>query len=156
LLPVLTVWFFRIVQPRALSKLISYFNPGQTELTKQDAYFYAGLLLGVNLVECVYSHNYHLAVTGLGIRIRTAFCSFIYRKALRLSPSRLSDISIGKIVTLITKDVLSFESFVHFANDLWIGIVKTAVICYVVYRKIGLAALAGVGFFLIVLPLQSK
>ncbi|RZB40950.1 ABC tran and/or AAA 16 domain containing protein, partial [Asbolus verrucosus] len=59
-----------------------------------------------------------------------------------------------KIVTLMTKDVHSFETFVHFANDLWIGVIKTAVICYVIYNKIGVAAFAGIGFFLIVLPLQ--
>ncbi|RZB38623.1 ABC membrane domain containing protein, partial [Asbolus verrucosus] len=143
-----------ILQPKALSKLISYFSPGQTDLTIEDAYYYAALLIGVNLVNCIYVHNYHLAVTGLGIRVRTAFCSFIYRKALKLNPSHLGDISIGKIVTLMTKDVHSFESFIHFANDLWIGIVKTAVICYIIYNKIGVAGFAGIGFFLIVLPLQ--
>jgi ATP-binding cassette subfamily C (CFTR/MRP) protein 4 len=147
---------FSLVQPRALGKIISFFDPNQTEMTKKDAYFYAGLLVGVNLVNCVYVHNYHLAVTGLGIRVRTAFCSFIYRKALRLSPTRLGDISIGKIVTLITKDVHSFESFIHFANDLWIGVVKSIIVFYIIWDKIGVAAFAGVIFFVIMLPLQGR
>lgn len=150
------IFSFSVLQPQALSKLISYFNPNQTSLTKKDAYFYAGLLISINLINCIYVHNYQLAVTGLGIKVRTAFCSFIYRKALRLSPTRLGDISIGKIVTLITKDVHSFESFIHFANDLWIGVVKSGVIFYIIYRKIGVSAFAGVGFFVILFPLQGR
>lgn len=138
-----------------MGKLVAYFAQGQTEHNKNDAYFYASIVIGINFLSCIYVHNYHLAVTGIGIQIRQAFCTFIYRKALKLSPSRLGDISIGKIVTLITKDVHSFESFVHFANDIWIGVVKTGVICYIVYQRIGVAAMAGVGFFFIVLPLQG-
>ncbi|EFA04139.1 probable multidrug resistance-associated protein lethal(2)03659 [Tribolium castaneum] len=144
-----------VVQPQALSKIISYFNPNQTEMTKKDAYFYAMLLIAINLINCIYVHNYQLAVTGLGIKVRTAFCSFIYRKALKLSPTRLSDISIGRIVTLMTKDVHSFESFIHFANDLWIGIVKSGVIFYIIYRKIGVSAFAGVLCFVILFPMQA-
>ncbi|XP_044266488.1 probable multidrug resistance-associated protein lethal(2)03659 [Tribolium madens] len=142
------------IQPHALSKIISYFNPNQTEMTKNDLYFYAGLLVVSNIFDCIYSHNYHLAVTTLGVRIRTAFCSFIYRKALKLSPSRLGDISVGKIINLITKDVHALERFSYLANDLWIAILKTIIVSFIIYRKLYLATFAGVGFFLIILPIQ--
>ncbi|RZC39082.1 multidrug resistance-associated protein 4-like, partial [Asbolus verrucosus] len=143
-----------IVIPYALGKLISYFAPGQTDLTKADAYFYATVLIGFNFFQRIYKHNYYLLLMSFGLKIRTAFCSFMYRKALKLSPAHLGDISIGKIVTLITKDVQTFDPFVDFGNDIWIGFIKTIVVSYLLYRRIGVAALTGVGFFLVVMPLQ--
>ncbi|KAJ3656713.1 hypothetical protein Zmor_015763 [Zophobas morio] len=143
-----------IFHPHALSKIISYFNPGQTEMTKNDLYLWSGLLIGVNLIDVFYAHNYHMEMAALGIKIRAAFCSFIYRKALKLNPAQLGDISIGKIVTLITKDVSCLERFSYLVNDLWIAGLKAGVAGYVVYRKINVAAFAGVGFFFLILPIQ--
>ncbi|EFA04142.2 ATP-binding cassette sub-family C member 4 [Tribolium castaneum] len=143
-----------IVQPYALGKLVLYFSPDQTELTKTDAYYYAAIVIGLNFFQRVYKHNYYLLLAGFGIKTRAAFCSFMYRKALKLSPAHMEDISIGKIVTLITKDVDTFELFIDFGNDIWIGIVKTIVVSVIFYIRIGWSAFSGVGFFLLVLPLQ--
>lgn len=148
--------FFRIAIPEALGKLVSYFSPGQTEITKEDAYCYAATVIGLGIINFVYTQNYLIALTEFGIKIRTAICSFVYRKALKMSESSLADITMGKIVTLITKDIFAIEMLVLFGNDIWIGFVQTAIICYLIYGKIGVAAFAGVGFFLIVLPLQSN
>ncbi|XP_044266082.1 ATP-binding cassette sub-family C member 4-like [Tribolium madens] len=145
---------FVVAVPEALAKLISYFSPGQTELTKKDAYLYASAVIGLGIVNFVYTQNYLIALTEFAIKIRTAVCSFIYRKALKMTESSLSDITMGKIVTLITKDIFAIEMVVNFGNDIWIGLVQTAIICGLIYGKIGIAAFAGVGFFLIVLPLQ--
>ncbi|EFA04138.2 ATP-binding cassette sub-family C member 4 [Tribolium castaneum] len=145
---------FVVAVPEALGKLVSYFSPGQTDLTKEDAYFYAAAVVGLGIVNFVYTQNYLIALTEFGIKIRTAVCSFIYRKALKMTEASLSDITMGKIVTLITKDIFAIEMVVHFGNDIWIGLVQTAIICGLIYGKIGVAAFAGVGFFLIVLPLQ--
>ena len=142
--------------PEALGKLVSYFSPGQTAVTKEDAYYYAATVIILNLVNFIYTQNYLIALTEFGIRIRTAICSFIYRKSLKMTEKSLTDISMGKIVTLITKDIFAIEMIILFGNDIWIGLIQTALICYLIYGKIGVAAFAGVGFFLIILPLQSN
>jgi ATP-binding cassette subfamily C (CFTR/MRP) protein 4 len=141
--------------PQALGKLVSYFSPGQTDLTKEDAIYYAATVIGLNIVNFVYTQNYLISLTEFGIRIRTAICSFVYRKALKMTETSLSDITMGKIITLITKDIMAIEMIVLFGNDIWIGLIQTAIICYLIYGKIGVAAFAGVGFFLVVLPLQG-
>ncbi|KAJ8955575.1 hypothetical protein NQ318_001405 [Aromia moschata] len=140
--------------PMTLSKLVLYFEPGQTEITKEGAYFYAVLLISTNLINIIYTHNYMLTITALGIKVRTAFCSLMYRKALRLTPHALSDITMGKIVTLMTKDVGAFEMIILYGNDVWIGFVQAGIACYLIYRKMGVAAFVGVGFFLVVMPIQ--
>uniref|UniRef100_V5GX36 Multidrug resistance-associated protein 4 n=1 Tax=Anoplophora glabripennis TaxID=217634 RepID=V5GX36_ANOGL len=142
--------------PMTLSKLVLYFQPNQKEITKQEAYLYAVLLIGLNLMSIIYMHNYMLVVAALGVKVKTAFCSLMYRKSLKLTAMSLSEIPIGKIVTLMTKDVAAFEKIILYWNDIWIGFVQAAMVCYLIYEKMGVAAFAGVGFLLVVIPFQSK
>ncbi|CAH2013754.1 unnamed protein product [Acanthoscelides obtectus] len=137
-----------------MSNLVSYFKPNQTTMTKNEAYYYAAMILCLNLVQCVYIHNYIIWVQQLGIEIKTAFSSLLYRKSLRLTPSAISDISLGNIVTLITKDVYSFQQAIWMINDTWIGVLQTCVICYLLYSKIGVISFIGIGFLLAVMPVQ--
>lgn len=138
-----------------MSSLIAYFKPN-SKMTKYDAYYYAALVMVLNISQCLYIHNYIINVQQLAIEIKTAFSSLLYRKALKLTPSALSEISLGNIVTLITKDVHTFYLSIWMINDTWIGIVRTLVICYLLYAKIGVTTFIGIGVLFSVLPLQSK
>lgn len=142
--------------PWTLSQVVLYFQPNQDVLTKTDAYFYAYAMIALIMTNGIYLHNYLLYLTEMGIRIRTAFCSVMYRKCLLLSTACLKKVTVGKIVTLLTKDVSAFESIIFYANDVWIGIVQTAIVCYLLYRKMGAATAAGMGFFLLVIPIQGE
>ncbi|RZC40830.1 uncharacterized protein BDFB_005146, partial [Asbolus verrucosus] len=146
---VTTIW-----SPEAFSKLISYFSPGQKEITKQNAIYYASVVIGLNVINLFFYHNYMLALTELGIKVRTAICSLLYRKSLKLNSESLSEVTVGKITTIITKDIDAFEMLIYYGNDIWIALVQTGIICYLIYSKIGVASFAGVIFFLIVLPIQ--
>ncbi|KAJ8951570.1 hypothetical protein NQ318_020447 [Aromia moschata] len=143
-----------ILEPEAIGKIVAYFAPGQTVLTLHDAIYYASIMIGLKLLHCFYFQNYMIYLQQLAIQIRTAFCSIIYRKALKLSPAILSDISLGNIITVITKDVLQFEASIWLFNDLWIAVVQSVVICYLIYAKIGLSSTVGVGMLLALIPVQ--
>ncbi|XP_063914044.1 probable multidrug resistance-associated protein lethal(2)03659 [Zophobas morio] len=144
-----TVWL-----PEATSKLVSYFSPDQEDLTRRDAFYYASVVIGLTTLNLFFYYNCMLALTELGIRVRTSVCSLLYRKSLKLTLDSLSEVTVGKIITIMTKDVDVFFNFIYYGNDVWIPLVQTAVVCYLIYSKIGVAAFAGIGFFLIVLPLQ--
>ena len=141
--------------PEATSKLVSYFSPDQEDLTRRDAFYYASVVIGLTTLNLFFYYNCMLALTELGIRVRTSVCSLLYRKSLKLTLDSLSEVTVGKIITIMTKDVDVFFNFIYYGNDVWIPLVQTAVVCYLIYSKIGVAAFAGIGFFLIVLPLQS-
>lgn len=75
----LSIDIHRIAQPLCLGMLIQYFHAGNTMPTWQ-AYGYA---TGVVLSAAVYTltiHPYFYRVQHLGMRIRVAACSLIYRK----------------------------------------------------------------------------
>ncbi|CAH1183385.1 unnamed protein product [Phaedon cochleariae] len=144
-----------ILEPLALSKVISYFDPSQKEMTQTDAYYYSGFLLFSVILNAVYYHNSLFWAAHLGIEIKTAFSSLLYRKALKLSPSSISSISLGNIVTLITKDVYTFQNSIWVFNDIWSGTLQTCVICYLLYRKIGYVSFLGIFVIMSAIPLQS-
>ncbi|KAJ8951571.1 hypothetical protein NQ318_020448 [Aromia moschata] len=149
---------FRIVnsvmEPQVIGKLVAYFKPHQTSLTFYDAVYYAGIMLGLKLFHCFYHQNYLIYFQQLSIQIRTALCSLIYRKTLKLTPSALVDISLGNIITIITKDVIQFETSISFFNDMWISTIQIFVVCYLLYAKVGLSSTVGIVILMSVTPLQ--
>lgn len=149
-------FFFSLAEPYAISNVVSYFTPGQKEMTRKMAYYNAGLVLCYYIISAVYRHNYTLFLQQIGVEIKTSLCSLLYRKALRLTPSALSEISLGNIVTLITKDVHTFEHSIWIINETWVGILQSIVLTYLLYARIGLASLIGVSILLAILPVQRK
>ncbi|XP_044266944.1 probable multidrug resistance-associated protein lethal(2)03659 [Tribolium madens] len=145
-----TIW-----SPKALSKLISYFNPGQTDLTKQDAYYYACMVITLSLVDLIVKSNYRLAAAQLAVGIKAAVSSLLYRKSLKLSNESLSEITAGKITTITSKDLEIIETVTREGNDVWIALLQTGLICYLIYYQIGIASFAGITFFFVVLPIQA-
>ncbi|CAG9817571.1 unnamed protein product [Phaedon cochleariae] len=143
-----------LLEPNAVSKLVGYFKPGQTQMTLYDALYYAGIMVGLKAMHGFYYHNYRVYLNQLAIQIRTSFCSLIYRKTLKLSPKALGETNLGNIVTVITKDVLQFEHSIWLFNDLWTAVVQLIVICYFIYDRIGPASIVGILLLIALLPAQ--
>lgn len=75
-------------------------------------------------------------VAQLGMKIRVAICSLIYRKTLRLSKSAFGDTTTGQIVNLISNDVARFEQCVQSLHYLWVGPLQTLIITYLMYQEV--------------------
>ncbi|CAG9862959.1 unnamed protein product [Phyllotreta striolata] len=144
-----------ILEPEAISQLVGYFKRGQIKMTLHDALYFATLLIAVKAFHTIYFQNYVVLLNELALKIRVSFCSVIYRKALRLSPMALAGTSLGNIVTVITKDVTQFEHSLTTFNDIWITIIQTIVLCYLIYRRIGFASIVGVSILLGLIPVQA-
>lgn len=63
---------------------------------------------------------------------------------------------LGNIITAITKDVIQFEATIGLFNNLWIAVIQTVVICYLMYVRIGIASLVGITITLLAIPIQGK
>ncbi|XP_056630497.1 ATP-binding cassette sub-family C member 4-like [Diorhabda sublineata] len=146
--------FDSIARPYLISHLVAYFTPGQNSMTINDACFYGFGLIILSLSFATYYHNYIIWVQSFGMEIKTAFSSLLYRKSLKLSPTALVDTTLGNIVTLITRDVQSFVSVIFTINDTWIAVTQISVICYLLYKKIGVISFVGIGILLGVVPIQ--
>ncbi|CAG9859946.1 unnamed protein product [Phyllotreta striolata] len=140
-----------VIRPYVLSNLIGYFVPGSV-VTKNEAYVYGFVLILLEFTYIVFIHNYIIWGQTFGTEIKAAFSSMLYRKALRLGPG--SSVSLGNIVTLITKDIQTIRLSIWLFNDCWISMLQVLIICSILYWRIGVASFAGIGIMVAAMPLQ--
>lgn len=71
---------YRIIQPQCLGGLVTYFSPGENDITKNDAYLYATGIVLCSLISITVFHPFILYAFQLGMRVRLTCCSLIYKK----------------------------------------------------------------------------
>ncbi|KAI4485478.1 hypothetical protein M0804_006983 [Polistes exclamans] len=143
----------RIIQPLILRNLLHLLstkkevNPGM--------YYYAAAFILFPFMDCFIVHLTLQELMHIGMRIKVACCSLIYRKILKLSNSVFIDgTSAGQMVNLMSNDANRLDYITHSIHYLWIGPVQTLIIACVLYWQLGLAPVAGLALFLIFIPLQ--
>ncbi|XP_060810337.1 ATP-binding cassette sub-family C member 4 [Amyelois transitella] len=145
----------RIAQPVFLGKLVEYYSPGQISVAREEAYVYAALVVLCSALNVFIVHPYMMAILHMGMKFRVACCSLIYRKSLRLSKTALGETTVGQVVNLLSNDVNRFDVAIIFLHYLWIGPLATVIITYFMWLEISWAAVVGVGFMLLFIPLQA-
>lgn len=148
--------FYRLGQPLLISQLISYYGPESAGKNMDDTYLYGGLLILVIFTTVLFIHNFQLRIMEMGARFRVAACAIIYRKALRLSQTSMSDTTIGQMVNLISNDVSRFEWSCQHINNLWFAPLECVIIMYLLYIYVGPTGMVGATFLITFMPLQSK
>ncbi|XP_017097931.2 probable multidrug resistance-associated protein lethal(2)03659 [Drosophila bipectinata] len=143
---------FRAMQPYFLLKLISYFNQGSDSV--ETGYIYAGGLILTLALLTINIYPYLFTIRNLGFKIRVGLSSLVYQKALRLSRTALGDTTTGHVVNLISNDLGRLTTDSYYGHYLIVGPLQTLLITYLMYSEIGVAALIGVGFMMLFIPLN--
>ncbi|XP_033334914.2 ATP-binding cassette sub-family C member 4 isoform X1 [Megalopta genalis] len=143
-----------VLQPLFLGSLLSYYG-NNNNITKDEAYLYAtGVILCSTFLVFV-NHPYMMAILHMGMKMRVACCTLIYRKALKLSRTALGETTVGQAVNLLSNDVNRFDVAIIFLHYLWIGPLETIIILYFMYREVEISAIIGVAVLLMFVPLQG-
>ncbi|XP_046622340.1 ATP-binding cassette subfamily C member 4-like [Neodiprion virginianus] len=146
----------KILQPILQGWIIDYFNPGQDTITRNDVFLYAGYLILVTLGIVFITHHTNLQVQKVGMCIRVACCSLIYRKVLRLNQAALNNTAAGQVANLISNDVARFDFVPLFLHFVWIMPMQVLLIGYVMWQSVGIAALVGIGAMMLqTIPIQG-
>lgn len=147
-----------MIQPYFLGQLIRFYTPsdGREEVSLSQAYWYAGGVVFCSLINILVIHPYMMGVLHLGMKLRVASCSLIYRKSLKLSKAALAHTTVGQMVNLLSNDVNRFDIGVIFAHYLWLGPLQTAMCTYLMYLQVGVSAVIGVLLLIMFIPFQSK
>lgn len=142
------------MQPIFLGKLLRYYT--DTKMTKEDAYLYAGGVILCSGVLIFITHPYMLGILHMGMKLRIACCTLIYRKALKLSRTALGETTVGQAVNLLSNDVNRFDVALIYLHYLWLGPLETIIITYFMYTEVELSAIFGVIILLLFIPLQGN
>ncbi|XP_064615830.1 ATP-binding cassette sub-family C member 4-like, partial [Liolophura sinensis] len=144
----------KVVQPLLLGGLIRYFTPSST-VSQRDAYLYAMGLSLCSITLAILHHPYFFGVQRIGMQIRVACCSLLYKKALRLSNKALGETTTGQIVNLMSNDVNRFDQACLFLHFLWVGPLQAIAVLIILWHELGPACLAGFGVLLLLIPVQG-
>ncbi|XP_055617486.1 ATP-binding cassette sub-family C member 4-like [Toxorhynchites rutilus septentrionalis] len=147
--------FARIFQPLCLGGLVSYFAPGQRNVSETEAYYYAAGIVLCSFVPVAIFHHFILYIFQIGMKIRVACCSLLYKKALRITKAAGTDGITGQVINLMSNDVAKFDIATGFVHDIWKGPIELLVLGFFIYREIGVAGLIGIVFLLSFIPLQG-
>lgn len=146
----------RVMQPLFLFRFLRFFRPDPDKpISYSDAYLYAFGIILCSAINIFVIHPYMMAILHMGMKMRVACCTLIYRKALRLSKTALGETTIGQAVNLLSNDVNRFDLAIIFLHYLWIGPLETIIITYFMYQEVGVAAIIGVATLLLFIPLQG-
>ncbi|EZA56728.1 Multidrug resistance-associated protein [Ooceraea biroi] len=143
----------KVAQPYILGLLIWHFDPRATS-TYQEAYLYASGVIIIAIVSALISHHSNLGLMEVGMRMRIASSSLMYRKMLRLSKS--STTTPGQIINLLSNDMSKFDQVFLLLHYIWIMPIQGALIAFLIWRSVGIASLAGIFLITIqTIPVQG-
>ena len=143
------------------------------------AYLYAtGVIMG-SAFSMLSHHCNFFTCQHMGMQIRVATSSLVYRKArtifitewcfkwinfaiyfckqgLKLSQKGLGQTTIGQMVNLMSNDVSRFDWCLMFVHYLWVGPLQTLIITCILLFVLGPSCLIGIAILILFVPLQSK
>lgn len=145
-----------------------------------DVNFLGAILVTSTLIGCFLIHHVDLRQRLMGARMRIACCSLIYRKVyiyqllpkthityiviyikppfqtISLSMKSAGQTPAGYLINLLSNDVNRLDYGFIFVHWIWILPLQSILICYLIWTKIGLAAVIGVlGLLLKTIPVQT-
>lgn len=92
----------------------------------------------------------------LGMKLRVACSSIIYRKSLKLTKTALGGTTVGQAVNLLSNDLSRCDHALMAIHSLWICPIEIVLIVGILYAMTGATSAVGVLFMVVFVPFQSK
>ena len=121
-----------------------------------DPYIYGTVVTVCAFAVSVGTHLYMMGLQHLGMKLRVACCSLIYRKSLKISKIVFGETTVGQLVNLLSNDVNRFDLAVVFMHSLWLSPLQTCLVIYVLWKEVGWTGNMGVIILVVIIPFQSK
>ncbi|KAG5324835.1 MRP4 protein, partial [Pseudoatta argentina] len=149
----------RVMVPILQSWIIKYFinDPNaKHKISTNEVMIYIIFLVITNAIGIMLLHHTIMQSLHVGMRIRIACSSLLYRKLLRLNTAAMNQTGTGQIMNLLSNDVIRFDQLTMYLNYIWIMPFTTAIIGTIMWQKVGISSFVGIGTLLIiVLPGQG-
>uniref|UniRef100_A0A1S4DQM4 ABC transporter C family member 3-like n=3 Tax=Nicotiana TaxID=4085 RepID=A0A1S4DQM4_TOBAC len=128
------------VGPYLIDTLVQYLN-GKRDFDN-EGYVLVAAFFVAKLVECLAQRHWFFKVQQGGYRARAALVSKIYNKGLTLSCQSKQSHTSGEIINFMTVDAERIGDFGWYMHDPWMVIIQVALALMILYKNLGLAAIA--------------
>lgn len=140
--------------PMLLYKLVSFIEDKAQDVNLGYAYA-AGLCL-TTLLGALCNAHFNFLMSMVGLKIRAALVTTIYKKTLSVGGTVLkSAFSDGEIVNFMSTDTDRVVNACPSFHALWSIPFQIAVTLFLLYNQVGIAFLAGVGFSILLIPINK-
>lgn len=138
--------------PILLNLLVTYMeNKSEREY---DGYIYAACLFASTLLSALCSTQFNYNIQIVGFKFRAAIITTVYNKTVAVNTVSLSKFSSGEIVNFMSSDTDRIVNFCPSFHAFWSLPFQIAVSLFLLYQQVGLAFLAGLGFAVILIPIN--
>lgn len=141
------------VSPQVLKYLIAFVGNSEEPLWR--GYFYVFLMMLTATLQTLILSQYFHRMYLVGMRIRTALTSAIYRKALRISNTARKTFTVGEIVNLMAVDAHRFVDLTTYLNMIWSAPFQIALAIYFLWQSLGPSVLAGLFVMIVLIPING-
>nr|Q2QLH0.1 RecName: Full=Cystic fibrosis transmembrane conductance regulator; Short=CFTR; AltName: Full=ATP-binding cassette sub-family C member 7; AltName: Full=Channel conductance-controlling ATPase; AltName: Full=cAMP-dependent chloride channel [Otolemur garnettii]ABA90408.1 cystic fibrosis transmembrane conductance regulator, ATP-binding cassette (sub-family C, member 7) [Otolemur garnettii] len=144
----------KAVQPLLLGRIIASYDPDNK--VERSIAIYLGI--GLCLLFIVRTLLLHPAIFGLhhiGMQMRIAMFSLIYKKILKLSSRVLDKISIGQLVSLLSNNLNKFDEGLALAHFVWIAPLQVTLLMGLLWELLQASAFCGLGFLIVLALVQA-
>ncbi|KAG5885795.1 hypothetical protein JTB14_031512 [Gonioctena quinquepunctata] len=150
------VVIFRLLQPVILAHFITLFKGTKSFDAAVEMYLTCVYLLGTGAMFMFLNHNGNHGLAVVGMRVRVAVSSLVYRTMLKLDKKSLGETASGQVINLLSNDVNRFDSVAIMLHTLWVLPFQVAVATYFLWQQVQISCLTGVLTMAVVsLPVQS-
>lgn len=138
--------------PILLNLLVTYMT--STSEPEWHGYLYVGCLFLSTFLNALISTHFNYLISVVGLKVRAAIITAVYRKALKVNSVELSVFSTGEVVNFMSTDTDRIVNFCPSFHQFWSLPVQIVVALYLLYKEVQLAFLAGLGFALLLIPVN--
>lgn len=139
--------------PLLLHSLVSFIENKDEQAV--NGYLYAIGLFAASLIGAFCSAHFNFMMSFVGLRIRGALISTLYRKTLSLNSIMISQFSTGEILNFMSTDMERIVNSCPSFHAFWSIPFQIVVTLYLLHRQVGISFLAGVGFTIILIPINK-
>ncbi|XP_045432216.1 cystic fibrosis transmembrane conductance regulator isoform X3 [Pipistrellus kuhlii] len=144
----------KAVQPLLLGRIIASYDPDNKVERSIAIYLGIGLCL-LFILRMLLLHPAIFGLHHIGMQMRIALFSLIYKKTLKLSSRVLDKISIGQLVSLLSNNLNKFDEGLALAHFVWIAPLQVALLMGLLWDLLQASAFCGLAVLIVLSIFQA-
>ncbi|XP_053518910.1 cystic fibrosis transmembrane conductance regulator [Artibeus jamaicensis] len=145
----------KAVQPLLLGRIIASYDPDNKVERSISIYLGIGLCL-LFILRTLLLHPAIFGLHHIGMQMRIAMFSLIYKKTLKLSSRVLDKISIGQLVSLLSNNLNKFDEGLALAHFVWIAPLQVTLLMGLLWELLQASAFCGLAVLIVLAIVQAS